>query len=100
MALKLEALMNLILFLLFEALNIYLYLIIASVIMSWLVMFDVLNIRNKFVRKCYELLNAVVNPGMAKLRKFIPPIGNIDFTPMAMMFGIYLVQGLLIHLMR
>jgi YggT family protein len=91
---------NLILYLLIQALNIYLYLIIASVIMSWLVMFEVLNIRNKFVRKCYDLINAAVNPAMAKLRKFIPPIGNIDFTPMAMMFGIYLVQGLLMNLMR
>src|SRR6266705_2652522 len=95
-----RAFMNLIIYLLIQALNIYLYLIIASVIMSWLVVFDVLNVRNKFVHKCYNLLNAAVNPGMAKLRKVIPPLGNMDFTPMVMMFGIYLVQGLLISLMR
>jgi YggT family protein len=90
---------DLIIILLIKALDIYLWLIIASVIMSWLIAFDVLNMRNKFVYKCCHALNSVVNPGMAYLRRFIPPLGNIDFTPMIMWFLIILVQGLLARLL-
>lgn len=92
--------MGLIIILLIKALDIYLWLIIASVMMSWLVVFDVLNMRNKWVYKGCHLLNRAVNPGMARLRKIIPPLGNIDFTPMVMMFGIYLIQGFLYSLLR
>jgi YggT family protein len=91
---------NLIIFLVIKALDIYLWLIIASVIMSWLVAFDVLNMRNKLVYKCGYWLNRAVNPPMLYLRRFIPPMGNIDFTPMIMWFLIILVQGLLKDLLR
>jgi YggT family protein len=81
--------------LLIEALDIYLWLIIACVIVSWLIAFDVINMRNRFVYKCVYTLNSVVNPGMAYLRRFIPPLGNIDFTPMILWFLIILIQNLL-----
>jgi YggT family protein len=90
---------HLIIYLLIQALDIYLYLIIASVIMSWLVMFDVLNIRNKFVYKGYMLLNRVIDPVMKPLRKFIPPLGNIDFTPMVVWFLIIFAEDALRRLM-
>ena len=69
-----------IIILLIKLLDVYLWLIIASVIMSWLIAFDVLNMRNRFVYKCCHLLNSLVEPGMSRVRKFIPPLGNIDFT--------------------
>jgi YggT family protein len=80
---------------LISVLGIYLWLIIASVIISWLVAFDVINLRNKYVYKACHLLNRVVNPGMAYLRRFIPPLGGIDFTPMVMWFLIIIAQSLL-----
>ena len=92
--------MGFIILLLIKALEIYLWLIIASVLMSWLVAFDVLNIRNKWVYKFYNLLNSAVNPPMARLRKIIPPLGNIDFTPMVMMFLIFIMQNFLYGLLR
>ena len=91
--------MTIIIILLIRALDIYLWLIIASVIMSWLIAFDVLNMRNKFVYKVCNLLNRAVNPGMNYLRRFIPPMGNIDFTPMVMWFGIILLQKVLYSLL-
>jgi YggT family protein len=89
-----------IVFLLIQALNIYMWLIIASVLISWLVAFDVLNTRNPWVYKGVRLLNRVVEPGMSRLRKIIPSIGNIDFTPMVMMFLIMGAQSLLVSLVR
>lgn len=92
--------MNAIIQLLIWTLDIYLWLIILSVIVSWLIVFDVLNTRNKWVYKFCSLLNRLVNPGMEQLRRVIPPLGGIDLTPMVMIFGIYLIQGFLYSLAR
>src|ERR1700744_4979316 len=89
-----------IIILLIKLLDIYLYLIIASVIISWLVAFDVLNMRNKLVYKACYWLNRAINPPMHYLRRFIPPVGNIDLTPMVLWFLIIIVQRLLISLLR
>jgi len=91
--------MNFVIYLLIEALNIYLYLILASVIVSWLIAFDVLNMRNKLVYKCCYWLNRAVNPPMLYLRRYIPPMGNMDFTPMIVIFLIWLIQSLLVRLL-
>lgn len=87
-------------YLIIKLLDIYLWLIIASVLISWLIAFDVLNVRNKWVYKGYNLLGRVVEPPMAWLRRFLPPIGGIDFTPMAMMFLIFLLQNILYSFLR
>ncbi|MBU6475749.1 MAG: YggT family protein [Alphaproteobacteria bacterium] len=92
--------MDQIILLLVKILNVYLWLVIASVVASWLVAFDVLNMRNKWVYKALTMLNDVVNPGLRYIRKVVPPVGNIDFSPMAMLFLIYVVQNLLIGLLR
>jgi YggT family protein len=92
--------MNTIIFFLIQLLNVYLWLIIVSVMVSWLVVFGVLNTRNKWVYKFCALLNRVTSPGMDKLRSVIPPMGGIDFTPMVMIFGIYLLQSFLYNALR
>lgn len=92
--------MDSIFFLLILVLDIFLWLIIASVVVSWLVMFDVLNTRNKWVFKGLQLLNRLTEPVMSRLRKVIPPVGGIDITPIAVFFIIYLLKGFLFSMMR
>lgn len=77
------------------ALQAYFWLIIATVVVSWLVVFDVLNTRNKWVFKFCNLLNKVTNPLVLRLRKIIPPLGGIDLTPMVIIFGIYFLMDVL-----
>ena len=91
--------MNDIIHLLILALDVYIWLIIASIVVSWLVVFNVLNMRNKWVYKLTDLLDRATMPGMAQLRRVIPPLGGIDLTPMVLMFGIYIVQGFLYSLL-
>jgi YggT family protein len=90
--------MGLITDLLLLALQIYFWIIIMTVVVSWLVVFDVLNTRNKWVAKFCNLLNAVTNPLILRLRKIVPPLGGVDLTPMVVIFGIYILQSILIHL--
>ena len=91
--------MNDILYLLILILSVYLWLIISNVLVSWLVVFDVLNIRNRWVFKACSLLNRLTDPGMVYLRKFVPQMGNMDWTPMVMVLIIYLLQNFLYSLM-
>jgi YggT family protein len=91
--------MNILVFYTIKALDIYLWIVIASVMVSWLVAFDVINIRNQWARKFCDLLNRATEPVMSRLRKVIPPIGGMDLTPMVLMFGIYFLQSILIKLL-
>ena len=88
--------MNLLIDITVLALDIYLWLIIASVMVSWLVVFGVLNTRNKYVGQGVTLLNRATSPLMDKLRRVIPPLGGIDITPILIIFGIYFIKGVLL----
>ena len=90
--------MSFIIDLLLLALQIYFWIIIATVVVSWLVVFDVLNTRNKWVFKLCNFLNQITNPLIVRLRKVVPPLGGVDLTPMIVIFGIYILQNILIHL--
>lgn len=76
-------------------LEVFLWLVIATVMVSWLVAFRVLNPRNKHVFRFCELLNTLTNPVVMPIRKIVPPIGGIDLTPMVIIFGIYFLQKIL-----
>lgn len=84
--------MDLVINLLILALDIYFWIIILTVVVSWLVIFEVLNTRNKWVLKACNLLNTITNPLVMRLRKVIKPIGGVDVTPMVIIFGIYFLQ--------
>lgn len=84
--------------LLYTALQIYFWILILAVVMSWLVVFDAVNTRNKLVYKLCVLLNKATNPLILRLRKIVPAMGGIDITPMIIIFGIYGLQNLLLRL--
>lgn len=77
------------------ALEVYFWVIIVTVVVSWLVTFEVLNQRNKWVYKLCLLLNKATNPLVLRLRKIVPPLGGIDLTPMIIVFGIYFLMSVL-----
>ena len=57
------------------------WIIIANAIVSWLIAFDVINMRNATARQVVRFLDAVTRPILAPFRRFIPPLGGIDVTP-------------------
>ena len=65
--------------------------IIASAILSWLVAFDVINLRNRFVYSLSRFLDAVTRPVLRPVQKFIPPLGGVDISPIIV---ILIIQGL------
>ncbi len=91
--------MNIIGQLLIFILDVYFYIIIASVIISWLIAFEVLNVKNPQAQNLIKLLNKLTEPVYKPLRKFIPPIGGIDITPIIVIFAIFLLQNLIVRMM-
>ncbi len=74
--------------------------IIASAILSWLVAFDVLNARNRFVYQIGRALDAVTDPVLAPFRRFIPALGGIDITPVFALIVIQAAQSYLLPWLR
>ncbi len=75
--------------------TIYLWIVIASVVASWLVAFNVINTRNRFVYLVMDFLYRATEPVLRPIRRFIPNLGGIDFSPIILFLLIFLAQDLL-----
>jgi YggT family protein len=79
-------------------LQIYFYIIIISVIISWLVTFEVINAKNEKAQNLLGLLDRVTEPVYKPIRKYVPTIGGIDISPIIVIFGIYVLERIVIRL--
>ncbi len=68
------------------------FVVIAAVVVSWLVAFGVLNMNNQFVRQAVRALDAITGPVFRRLRKIVPPIGGLDFSPVIVLLVLYVLQ--------
>ncbi|MDJ1157341.1 YggT family protein [Chelatococcus sp. SYSU_G07232] len=74
------------------ALDFYSWLVIASAIVSWLVAFSVINVRNEFVRSIWNFLYQVTEPALRPIRNILPNLGGIDVSPIILLLLIFFVQ--------
>jgi YggT family protein len=72
------------------------WLIIVSAVLSWLVAFDVVNIRNERIRQIVYGLDRVTAPLLAPFRRFIPPLGGMDITPIIALIVLHAAQAALL----
>ena len=84
--------------LILEALRIYTYLVIAAVVMSWLINFNILNYHNNFVRSAIRVLDALTEPVFRQVRRILPALGGLDLSPLVVLLGIYFLQNLVVWL--
>ena len=61
--------------------DLYIFVIIAAVIASWLVAFGVLNMTNPLARQLVQILDALTEPVFRRVRRFVPPMGGLDLSP-------------------
>jgi len=80
------------------ALQLYTYLIIASAILSWLVAFNVVNMRNDFVRSVWNFLDAVTEPALRPIRSILPNLGGVDISPVILILLIIFLQNILVRI--
>ncbi|WP_240006206.1 YggT family protein [Pseudaquidulcibacter saccharophilus] len=73
-------------------LGLYWYVILIDVILSWLIAFDVVNTRNKFIGTIADVTNRLTAPVLNPLRRIIPPVGGLDLSPLVLIFGMRFLQ--------
>ncbi len=73
-------------------LDLYIFVIIAMVIMSWLIGFNVINRHNQIVDMIWRTLVALTEPLLGPIRRALPNMGGLDLSPLVLLFGIYFVQ--------
>ncbi|HWY66276.1 MAG TPA: YggT family protein [Rhizomicrobium sp.] len=78
--------------LLIEILEIYKWVVIAAVIVSWLTAFNVINVHNNFVRTLLRILLALTEPVFRQVRRVIPPMGGLDLSPIVVFVVIWFLQ--------
>ena len=81
--------------LIYVILDIFTWVIIGSAIMSWLVAFGVVNVRNQVVRTLVDFLYRVTEPVLRPIRRVLPNLGGIDISPVVALLLIFFLQHLL-----
>lgn len=69
--------------------------IIAHIIMSWLVAFQVLNLRQPLVAQAWYGINRILEPIYAPIRRILPSMGGLDLAPMVLIIGVIVLRSIL-----
>jgi YggT family protein len=78
-------------------LDILWWILIVHIIMSWLINFQVLNMRQPLVAQIWYGINKLLEPIYRPLRRVIPPMGGMDITPIVVFIGIYALRVVIIN---
>ena len=78
-------------------LELYIYLLVASAILSWLIAFNVVNTRNQFVSGVAEFLYRITEPLLAPIRRHLPNFGGLDISPIILILIIILIQRVIAY---
>ena len=84
--------MHPILALVYVILDLYSIVLIAAVIFSWLIAFNVINTYNRFVRTVGDILWRLTEPVLRYIRGFVPPIGGLDLSPLIALVLVWFIQ--------
>ena len=78
-------------------LQIYIWLLIAAAVLSWLIAFNVVNTRNQVVSMLGEFLYRITEPLLRPIRSMLPNLGGIDVSPVILILLIFLLQNVIIR---
>ena len=76
--------------------SIYLWVVIAQVVLSWLVSFKVVNTANRFVYLVGDFLYRATEPALKPIRRVLPNLGGLDISPIVLILGLFFIRRLLI----
>ena len=89
--------MNSLLALIIQIINLYTYVLLIYIIITWLIAFNIINTSNRLVYSIVEVLYKLCEPLLQYVRRFIPNIGNIDISPVIVLLLLWFFQNLLIE---
>jgi YggT family protein len=78
--------------------ELYIWVVIASVVLSWLIAFNVINTRNSFVHQIGDFLGRATEPTLRPIRNVLPNLGGIDISPLVLILLLIFARRLLAQL--
>jgi YggT family protein len=90
--------MNPFLWLILTLIDLYIYVLIAAAVMSWLIAFNVVNSHNPTVRMIWDFLYRITEPVLAPIRSVLPGLGGIDISPVILIIGLLFLKQLILWL--
>ncbi len=78
--------------------DLYMWVIIIGVVLSWLVAFNVVNTSNRFVYLVGDFVHRVTEPALGRIRGILPNMGSLDLSPMLLILGLIFLKGVLQNL--
>jgi len=79
--------------------DLYVWIVVIGVILSWLTAFKVVNTANRFVYLVGDFIYKITEPALGRIRKVLPVMGGFDLSPIALILGLMLLQDVLINIM-
>lgn len=76
--------------------TLYVYIVIAGAVMSWLIAFNVVNAYSPFVRALWQALNAMTEPLLRPIRRVLPDLGGIDISPLVLILTCFFIQSVVL----
>lgn len=73
------------------------FLVIAHVILSWLINFQVLNLRQPLVASIWDGLNRLLEPAYSRIRQFMPDLGGLDLSPLIALIALYALRVIIVN---
>ena len=84
---------------LFIAIDLYMWIIIISIVLSWLINFNVVNTQNRFVYMIVDFTHRATEPLLGRIRNFLPNMGGLDLSPMILILALIFVKGVVQNLL-
>ena len=72
------------------------WIIIIGAVMSWLIAFNVINLYNPMVRTIWDALNAITEPMLRPIRRFLPDMGGVDLSPLVLILILMFIRAVVI----
>ncbi len=79
--------------------DLYVWIVVIGVILSWLTAFKVVNTANRFVYMVNDFIYKITEPVLGRIRKVLPVMGGFDLSPIALILGLMLLQDVMINIM-
>ena len=86
-------------YLLIQILDLYTWIVIINVIISWLIGFNVLNTQNRFVFTVLNATHQLTDPVLNKIRRYIPNLGSLDISPVVLILLLIFIRNLFLELL-
>ena len=76
--------------------DLYWWVLIAMIVLSWLISFNVINTRNQLVASVLQIVTALTEPLLKPIRRYVPAVGGLDLSPIVLFIGLYFARRIII----